>query len=453
MPPSSAAPSSRLLALEVLCRWHETRIPVNGIFDRVAGDGFLDFDHRDLQLANALVFGVLRQQQYLDHILTRFAKHPLRKMKPRTLFALRIGLFQILLLDRVPDSAAVNETVKAFKAVRQPKWLINFVNGVLRTVVRNRNDLPTPEQSVLDGEPILNHPDWLVRRWRQRFGREKTITLCRCNNRVPLLTLRAQTRRIDRDGLLALFAEAGIRAVPGKFSSDALSLPDAAGSVTGLPGYEQGYFQVQDEAAQLASRLVPMADGYTILDACAGLGGKTGHLAAMASPAVRITAVEPDAGRYRLLRENLLRLGFDRVTSYNGTLEEFAARNSEQFDALLLDAPCSGTGVIRRQPDIRWNRREEDLQTYRQQQLHLLETAVALLKTDGVLVYATCSLEPEENEGVVRAFLERHPDFSPENVSEYLPSTAGRLVDGQGYFHPTPADGLDGFFAARLRKA
>ncbi len=450
MPPSSVAPTSRLLALNVLCQWHDVHAPISGTFDQVVGG--IHLDPRDLQLANALVFGVLRQQQYLDYILGMFARHPLRKMKPRTLFALRIGLFQLLLMDRIPESAAVNETVNALKAVRQPKWLVSFVHGVLRNVARKKNELPAPESAAINDQPILNHPDWLLRRWQQRFGREETTRLCRCNNRPPVLTLRTNTRLIGRNELQSLLAEAGVQTLPGKFSSEALCLPEPGGSISGLPGYDHGYFQVQDEAAQLAVLLMPMYDGGIYLDACAGLGGKTSHLAALAPETTRITAVEPDKRRYRLLGENLNRLRLDQVTCCNTTLEQFAAETKECFDGILLDAPCSGTGVIRRQPDIRWNRREEELESYHQQQVQLLKTAAGLLKKNGVLVYATCSLEPEENEEVVQAFLAGHSGFFVENGADYLPQPAACLVDKNGYFHPIPADGLDGFFAVRLQQ-
>jgi len=450
MTPSSVAPTSRLLALNILCRWHDVHAPISGIFDQVAGSSHLE--QRELQLANALVFGVLRRQQYLDYILGMFARHPLRKMKPRTLFALRIGLFQLLLMDRIPESAAVNETVNALKAVRQPKWLVSFVHGVLRNVARKKKELPDPESAAINGQPILNHPDWLLERWRQRFGREKTTMLCRCNNQPPSLTLRVNTHRVDREGLLTLFAEADIRALAGKFSNEALYLPEARGGISGLPGYDQGYFQVQDEATQLAALLMPIHDEGKYLDACAGLGGKTSHLAALAPETVRITAVEPDKRRYRLLGENLSRLRLDLVTCCNTTLEQFAAKSGERFDGILLDAPCSGTGVIRRQPDIRWNRTEKDLEFHHQQQVQLINTAAGLLTKNGVLVYATCSLEPEENEKVVQAFLADHPEFFVENITDYLPQSAACLVDKNGYFHPTPADGLDGFFAVRLQQ-
>ncbi len=448
--PSSTPPTSRLLALEILCRWTGSRTPINNIFDSVTAN--TGVAHRDLQLTGALVFGVLRQQQYLDFILGTFAKHPLNKMKARTLFALRIGLLQLLVLDRIPQSAAVNETVKAFKVDRQPKWMVNFVNGVLRNAARNKQNLPSPSEAAINGQPILNHPEWLVNRWRHRFGSEKAIAICQLNNQQPALTLRTNTVRISRENLLTLLKEKSHKVKPGVFSPEALSLPIASGNIAALPGYEEGYFQVQDEAAQLASHLMPLNNKGTYLDACAGLGGKTSHLVSLAPENAQITAIEPEKRRYQFLGENLRRLKMNQVTVFNKKLEKFAENTTKRFDAILLDAPCSGTGVIRRQPDIRWNRLANDLPAFQQQQLHLLDTSASLLKEEGVLVYATCSMEPEENEEVIAAFLKKRPEFSPDNAQKYLPAEAVHLVDGDGYFHPTPCDGLDGFFAARLSR-
>ena len=212
------------------------------------------------------------------------------------------------------------------------------------------------------------------------------------------------------------------------------------------------FFQVQDEAAQLASLLLGnLPDRARILDGCAGLGGKASHLAEMLPPGGTVVAVEPDSRRYRLLRENLLRLGQrEAVIAVRSDLQSYAASRPDRFDAILIDAPCSGTGVIRRQPDIRWNRRPEDFVQYQQTQVYLLEIAANLLKPGGVLVYATCSLEPEENREAVALFLSRCPRFVLEPAGAFLPETAGGLVDGQGCFRPNPADGLDGFFVARL---
>jgi 16S rRNA (cytosine967-C5)-methyltransferase len=403
-----------------------------------------------MQLAKAIIFGVLRRRQYLDFIIGRFSRHPVGKMKLRTLVALRIGIYQLLLLDRVPQSAAVNETVQAFKAARPPVWLIRFVNGVLRNVARNKTNLPTPDRATIDGEPILNHPDWLIRRWEQFFGRKKTKDICRINNEPPLLTIRVNSTLISRDNLSALLEKSGHRAEPGRFSDAALSLPGFHGNINALPGYEEGFFVVQDEAAQLASCLFGVQKGGKYLDGCAGVGGKTTYLAALLPDMGQLTAVEPEKGRYRLLGENLCRLKMTAVLTENVTLAEFAAKTRQLYDGILLDVPCSGTGVIRRRPDIRWNRLAGDLPVYQQEQLQLIDTASLLLRANGTIVYATCSLEPEENEQVISIFLAAHPHFFLADAGAYLPSQAACLIDAQGCFYSTPDAGLDGFFAARL---
>jgi 16S rRNA (cytosine967-C5)-methyltransferase len=406
----------------------------------------------DRGLVKTLVYGVLRQKEYLDHIIRSFAKHPLRKMKPRTLMALRVGTFQLLFLSRIPQSAAVNATVNTLKEAGQPTWLIGFVNGLLRTISRSRANLPTADQMAVGEPPLLNHPAWLIERWQSKFGRETARAICTANNAEPPLTLRVNGRRTSRTLLRELLTKSGIAVGNGLYSPLGLVIDAYPGSIGSLPGYDGGHFQIQDEAAQLASLLIgPLPSLCRVLDGCAGLGGKTSHLAEMLPPDGAIVAVEPDPRRYGLLRENLRRLGHGAaVLPIRTDLRSYAATRPQPFDAILIDAPCSGTGVIRRQPDIRWNRQPEDLATYQQTQIHLLEIAASLLKPGGALVYATCSLEPEENEEVVRLLHQRCPQFTVENAVPLLPEAARRLVDPSGFFSPCPADGLDGFFAARL---
>lgn len=446
----SAAPHlpPRNAAVEILCLWATTRSTVDVLFQSTV-ERVADIDRG---LVKTLVFGVLRQKEYLDGILRRFSKHPLRKMKVRTLMTLRIGIFQLLFLQRIPDAAAVNTTINTLKDAEQPPWLIGFVNGVLRNVARNKKNLPTPEQAAEANPPVLNHPAWLVERWRNEFGETKMRAICACNNVEPPLTLRANRLRGSRRELLELFEKSAVKAAPGFFSPQAVIVEQYPGPVSGLPGYAEGRFQVQDEAAQLASLLIgPLPAGARVLDGCAGLGGKTSHLVEMLPAGGMVVAVEPESRRYGLLRENLLRLGQrGAVIAVRSDLQSFAATRPDPFDAVFIDAPCSGTGVIRRQPDIRWNRQPADFKEYQKTQLQLLTVAASLLKPGGVLVYATCSLEPEENLEVVRLFCERFPGFVLETATPWLPEHARRLVDAEGCFRPNPADGLDGFFAARL---
>ncbi len=441
--------TSRGMALAVLCKLADKREPVGSILEPLLREHGVR--GRDVGLVHSLIMGVLRQQDYLDWIVARFSRHPLKKMRPRTLIALRLGVYQLLLMDRIPSSAAVNETVAAFKAGRQPAWLVRVVNGILRNVARQRDDLPSPAEMRREHLDLLNHPTWLVRRWEQHFGKEHCKKICLYNNEEPPLTLRVNTRLTDRDSLQELFGAAKISTLPGRYSDLALVLPEYHGEIRNLPGFGEGLFAVQDEAAQLAAMLLePIQPGERVLDGCAGLGGKTTHLAAMLPADARLTAVEPDGRRYGLLGENLNRLRMEGVETVNTGLEDFAASTECQFTAIFLDVPCSGTGVIRRRPDIRWNRREKELAGFQKMQRKLLQTAALLLVDGGRLVYATCSLEPEENEEVVEGFLAENQDFRVVDARQHLPDVAGELVTDKGYFQPLPDQGLDGFFAALL---
>lgn len=442
-------PTSRQIATLCLTAWHKQKGPIGPIADSIIhGSGLLPVDRH---LAVNLVQGVLRQMQYLDTIITRYSKFSLGKMKPLTIMALRVGVFQIIFLERIPESAAVNETVKVMKLERQPRWLQGFINGVLRNIVRNRDKLPKPDAFDTREEVPLNHPQWLVQRWQDRYGVDLARAICRVNNKEPLLTLRVNTLRIKTGELAELFRQQGHEVRLGKYAADALVLESVAGPIVGLPGFEEGLFHVQDEAAQLvASLLGPFDNLGRYVDGCAGLGGKTCQLAQLISGQSELFAVEPSARRIRLLEENLQRLRLNNVTLYRGRLDAFNENAAGLFNGVLIDAPCSGTGVIRRQPDIRWNRCREDLLTYQKQQLELLAQGASLVKPGGCLVYATCSIEPEENTEVITAFLQEHSEFTVTDCRQYLPENAAPMVTAEGFFAPTPADGMDGFFGARL---
>lgn len=447
---NSTAASSRHLAVLCLTWWDRERQAIQPHIETVLYGSALAANDR--QLAVMLVQGVLRQLQYLDAVIGRFSKVPLAKMKPLTRMALRVGVYQLIFLDRIPDSAAVNETVKVLKKERQPPWIINFVNGVLRTVVRSRESLPPPDGKDEKGNPFLNHPEWLVRRWQAQYGSETTGRICRVNNREPVLVIRTNTLKTTSAELARLLTDSGCEVQPGQYAPHSLVLHSLPGPVAALPGYEEGLFHVQDEAAQLAGMLLaPFETGARCLDACAGLGGKTCHLAQLLPLDTELVAVEPSRNRFRVLEQNLMRLELDRrVEVFNGGLADFAQAEPGRFHRILVDAPCSGTGVIGRHPDIRWNRRQEDLPGYQQLQLALLDLAASLLMPGGLLVYVTCSMEPEENQQVVEKCLEGHADILRTDSRKFLPPPAAQMVDREGYFSPTPADGLDGFFAARL---
>ncbi len=454
--PRPAAPPSkqtaRFVAIETLCQLTRTRLPVAPLFDAVATSG--GGDGPDRHLAMNIVYGVLRQRQGLDSILSSLCRQPLAKLKPFVRYALLTGLYQIFFLHRVPESAAVNETVKAVQTAHLPQNLQGFVNGVLRESIRQKEALPRLLLADQEGRPILNHPPWLIQRWAQRYGQQAMERICAVNNQQAALTLWVNSLRISPEQMLETLQQAGIAAQKGQYSAEALSLPDFHGAVSSLPGFAEGLMQIQDEGAQLLPQLLtPIIAGGYYLDACAGLGGKTANLAQLclrANNGASVVAVEPDPGRQQKFAENRQRLYPEaEVVLQKMTLRDFAASNERRFAGILVDAPCSGTGVIGRHPDIRWSRRASELGHYQNGQIELLGQAATLLAPQGVLVYATCSLEPEENEEVIALFLRRHPEFRVDDCTPFLPPQARQLVR-DAFFAPLPAPGIDGFFGARL---
>ena len=402
-----------------------------------------------------LVYGVLRHRQYLDRVLEILSKTPLRKLDPFVHQALAVGLYQLLFLERIPESAAVNESVESCKAAKIPQRLHGFVNGILRQVIRQKKELATKALTDSTGKPVLNHPEWLINRWQQHFGLEETKRICRANNCEPVLVLRVNSQAIERDDFCRKLDEADIMYRLGVYSAEAVSLPEFHGSITTIPGYAEGFFQVQDEAAQLATCLLgPFHKGAKYLDGCAGLGGKTSHLLQLAKQHnLQVHAVEPEVNRLKKLRENIARLfPGDSPVIHEGTLQQFSSQHNDLlFDGVLIDAPCSGTGVTGRHPDIRWNRRPEELLYYQQEQLALLFMAAGLVQLNGLLVYATCSLEPEENQQVVNEFLTTHQSFVLTDCSIQLPEPAHCFVENN-CFVPHPSEAIDGFFAARMQR-
>lgn len=440
----------RFFAIDILTKVKKSGLPLTVLIARTTTVATLS--RKDHHLAMNLIYGVLRQYQYLDNLLTILCRQPLKKLPPFVHQALAVGLFQIFFLDRIPESAAVNESVKAVKAAHLPKRFHGLVNGILRESIRQRNTLPQPGDLGQNGAPILNHPQWLTSRWLKKYSPSIMEEICKKNNTKPPLVVRVNSLVTTRENFLNLLEDRKETASLSSFAPDALILHEYQGAIPDLPGYNRGLFQVQGEAAQLASYLLqPLTPAGSYLDGCAGLGGKTGHLLELgAANDIKLTAVEPEQRRKSTFHENLKRLHpTKKVTLFNGSLQEFAQNHSQPFDGILIDAPCSGTGVIGRNPDIRWNRKESELRSYQTNQLSLLECGASLLKSGGVLVYATCSLEPEENEELINTFLKKNKGFSLTDCSKFLPQKARQLVKDK-FFCPYPQASMDGFFAARL---
>jgi 16S rRNA (cytosine967-C5)-methyltransferase len=415
-------------------------------------------DDRDRALASEIATGVQRWRASLDHLVAYFSKRSLDRLDPEIVEILRLGAYQLLHLTRVPASAVVDDAVDLARRAGKAS-AARFVNAVLRTIARNRHrpSLPprpadtTDESLALDYLSItLSHPRWLAARWLARYGFENAERWCRFDNSAAPLTLRANTLKTSRDDLARALETYGIRTSPGRYAPDALIVME--GNPLGSPLADSGLFVVQDEASQLVPLAALAHSGETVLDACASPGGKTLALAAAVRPGGRVIAADVRWRRVALLRRTLTRAQMD-LPIVQADLRPGLPFGPE-FDCVLVDAPCSGLGTIRRDPEIRWRRDEAVLDDLAAAQTLMIDRAAAVVRPGGRLVYATCSSEPEENEAVVAAFLEAHPSFAPVDLREHpLPDPVRRLINVAGQLRTYPhRDGLEAFFAATLQR-
>ena len=413
-------------------------------------------DERDKALAAEIVAGTLRWQRALDHVIVHFARRALSTIDPEVVFILRLSLYQILHLDRVPASAVVDDAVDLTRGARK-RSATGFVNAVLRNTVRQRNRLPLPARPDNDedrGAALAylgikhSHPDWLVTRWLDRHGYEATERWVQFNNDTPRLTLRANRLRTTRDAVAAAFAVDDIETEPTPHAPDGLTV--MAGNP--LRRMHDGSFFVQDEASQLVSLVVNAQPGERILDLCASPGGKTTAMAADMHDTGSIVACDVRPRRVSLLQETVRLSGATHIQvvhlAPDGALPFLTA-----FDRVLVDAPCSGLGTIRRDPDIRWRRSEADLPGLASAQVALLSRAAGSVKSGGRLIYATCSSEPEENEAVIDTFLAAHPGFALIDLRGAGTALPESLIDTRGMMRTLPFEhGLEAFFAAALNR-
>ncbi len=444
---------ARLAAYDVLRAVSTGRADLPAALARVRGGLG---DERDRALAGEIATGTLRWQGAYDAVIAAFAKRPASKLDPEVLDILRMTAFQLLHLDRIPASAAVNDAVNlARKAGKQSAS--GLVNAVLRRISRERARLPLPPRpgaassradTIAYLATTLSHPEWLISRWLDRYGFEDAEAWALFDNSPAPLTIRANTLRISRDALAGQLASHGVDTEPAKFAAHALSV--RSGNPLLTPLASQGLFAVQDESSQLVAQLTAVQPGERVLDACASPGGKTTAMAAAMLNQGLIVATDLRGRRVDLLRRTIESAGAGcaRVVRADVTgVLPFRAT----FDCVLLDAPCSGLGTIRRDPDIRWRRSPSDFGRFAAVQAAMLGRAAEVIARGGRLVYATCSSEPDENEDVLSRFLDEHPEF--ESAPSRIPAELARFTTADGYFRTFPfRHGLEAFFAAMLVK-
>lgn len=413
-------------------------------------------DARDRGLLLEIVAGVLRWQSALDACLTIRSKRPIPDLAPEVRAVLRSAAYQLLYLDRLPAHAVVHESVEVTRELGQPA-AAGFVNAVLRNLLRAgdvRSALPGAPADLRDRatalaylSTTLSHPEWLVARWLDRFGFDATARWCAFNNSSPTVTIRP----LPGAAVAAFLEELRSRDVPAQLSPlvpDAIRL--APGSLGHIPDELHQQFVVQDEGSQLVALAADAQAGESVLDVCAAPGGKTALLQVAVGQAGLVVAGDHRPARVNLLQSRLQSLGIRApVLALDATAPlPFA----DSFDRVLLDAPCSGLGTLRRDPDLKWTRQPGDLQRFAAAQLRMLQMASSSVRPGGVLTYATCSSEPDENEAVVERFLAADARYRREAVTLSSSSARdGQLVDNDGYLHTWPfRDELDAFFAARL---
>ncbi|MEF3305761.1 16S rRNA (cytosine(967)-C(5))-methyltransferase RsmB [Paenibacillus sp. GYB003] len=453
---SASAPkpaSARELALEAL-----TRVETEGAYSNLLLNRLLQkhpLDRADAGLATELVYGTIQRKNTLDYYLNRFVAAGVAKLEPWVRNLLRLGLYQLLYLDRIPEHAAVNESVNIAKR-KGHAGISGMVNGVLRNAVRRKAELAVPrtlgpiERIALE----TSHPEWLVADWVGRFGAETAERICRANNEPPHASVRVNSVKLSRDELLRLMRDAGMQARPSELSEAGIVV-ESGGNMALTPWYADGLLSVQDESSMLVAEAVDPRPGMSVLDCCAAPGGKTSHMAERMNDAGRIVACDLHEHKRELIEAQVKRLGLTSVETRTIDARELPeAYRGSAFDRILLDAPCTGFGVVRRKPDIKWTKRPEDAEDIARLQAELLNGAAKLLAPGGVLVYSTCTISEAENERVLETFLAAHPGFRleqpPEPLRRRLPAEA---VAPSGTIAILPhMFGSDGFFIARLRK-
>lgn len=411
---------------------------------------------RDRAFLMEIVYGSIRYKDTLDWILGRFLKKP-GGLPAFTINNLRAGAYQIFYM-RVPEWAAVNEAV-SLETSKAP-----VVNAVLRSALRQKAQIESElaDMRKMAADPgasdsarvraistFASHPAWLVKRWLSRLGAKETLALCDANNSVPNLTLRVNPLKTGREEALLALAGLGIKAKRTYHSPDGIALEGLGNfrELAGiLPAEMSCALRAQDEAAQLVSRLLDPKPGQRVLDACSAPGGKATHMAELMADKGEIVAVELSPERARTLRESAV--GYSSIKIIEADASELGPEVG-LFDCVMLDAPCSATGVIRRNPDVKYVRKEGDLSVFHERQTKLIKGVSRLLKSGGSLVYATCSMEPEEGEEVVEGFLKTSEDFYMIKADAHSGYLRDFLSDGFMRTYPH-RHGMDGFFCAKL---
>ena len=434
----------RGLAVKILNRVERTDAYLDRLLDNEMRDS--ELSGLDKALLYEIVHGVVRWMGRLDWILNGFYKGQFSKAIPNLKNGLRVALYQILFLDRVPDYAVVNEAVEYVKKLQGQKPA-DLTNAILRNIIRSKFAIryPDPEADLIGYlSAFYSHPSWMIKRYLERFGREATEKLLEANNEKPYLTLRINLQKVKPDEFKNLLNAVNLKYKTGKYLPEFFQLLNLT-NITAWEYYTKGFFNIQDESAGLACKLLDVKPATRVIDLCAAPGGKTAYLANLMEDRGELIAIDRFEGRLKLFNRNIERLGLTCVKSIAMDALEY---NGSEFDSVLADVPCSGTGTLSKKPDIKWKKDLLDIRRMNDLQAELLNKASGMVKVNGAVVYSTCSIEPEENGAIVKTFLETHPNFKLESAAGKFPA---EIVDENGCIQTLPhVHNMDGAFSAKL---
>ncbi|MFZ5816728.1 MAG: 16S rRNA (cytosine(967)-C(5))-methyltransferase RsmB [Bacillota bacterium] len=410
---------------------------------------------RERALATELAYGVTRRRATLDWAISQVATRPLEQMDPWIRNILREAVYQLLYMDRIPPSAAVDQAVELAKQYGHV-GVAKFVNGVLRSLLRKLPELAWPDEAT---DPVRalavrhSYPDWLVAEWRERFGAGETVRLLEAGNEVPPLTIRANRLKATREQVAAALAEEGVQTEPTRHSPQGLIIKEltAAAHLDRLKAMKQGLFTVQDESSMLVAAVVDPQPGWTVIDLAAAPGGKSTHLAELMQNQGRVIAIDIHPHKVELIEQNAARLGIEIVQAVAMDARDVGRSMPDRADAVLCDVPCSGLGTLSRRADARWRKSPADIEALVPIQRAILESAAKAVKPGGVLVYSTCTIHPAENQELVEGFIAEHPEFRFDDIWPHLPPSIPREGQAEGYVQLLPhIHGTDGFFLCRM---
>ncbi|MFC1883879.1 16S rRNA (cytosine(967)-C(5))-methyltransferase RsmB [Thermodesulfobacteriota bacterium] len=416
-----------------------------------------DMTERDRAFVVHLVQGVLRWRLRLDWIIEQVLRFPFKKIERPVLDILRTALYQIFYMDRVPDSASVNEAVKQAEHFGR-EYVTRFINGILREICRRKDSLAFPDREkdkILHLSTCHSFPVWLVEKWIEELGEDEAERLMVKSNQMPVMVIRPNRLRIDRNALIDRLEKEGIRCSPAHHVPEAIQLESSGGAVERLTPFKEGLFQVQSEAAQACSYILSPRPKEAVLDLCAGLGGKTSHMAELMGDEGNIIPLDTNHQRLIRLLMNSRRLGTNHLRPVTAdAFHGLPLKPGSIFDRIMVDAPCSALGTISRHPDAKWTRNEKDIVRLAGLQRDILSGAVPFLKRGGRLMYVTCTISREENEMVVNDFLEKHEEIERVDLRQEVPAWGKGLINNEGFFKTFPhIHDMDGFFGALFVKS